>query len=72
MEEQGRVQALTGKPKLFISSALIDIDDDPLSKTFGTPFNFLVKEFENLRWEERKTDMGVEQQAARGKHLITQ
>ena len=67
MEEQGRVQKLTGKPKIFISSQLVDIDDDPMSKTFGTPFNFLVKELENLRWEERKTDLGVEQQAAWGK-----
>jgi hypothetical protein len=58
---------LTGKPKIFISSALIDIDDDPISKTFGMPLNFLVKELENLRWEERKTDLGVEQQAAWGK-----
>jgi len=67
MEEQGRIQKVTGKPKIFISSKLIDIDDDPMSKTFGSPFNFLVKELENLRWEELKTDLGIEPKAAWGK-----
>jgi phage terminase large subunit-like protein len=54
MEEQGRIQELTGKPKLFISSQLVDIDDDEQSKTLGENINFLVRELENLSWEERK------------------
>jgi hypothetical protein len=55
MEEQGRIQPGTGKPKIFVSSKLVDLDDD------GNEFNFLVKEAENLRWEETKTDLGIEQ-----------
>jgi len=31
------------------------------------PFNFLVKELENLRWEEVKSDSGVEQKPIWGK-----
>ena len=61
MEQQGRVQELTAKPKLFISSKLVDTDDE------GNEFNFLVKEIENLRWEEVKTDMGIEQRPIWGK-----
>lgn len=67
MEQYGRVQEGTGKPKIFISSQLVDIDDDPASKTFGQPFNFLVKELENLRWEEVKTDLGIAQKPIWGK-----
>lgn len=52
MEELGRIQEGTGKPKLFISSKLVDQDDE------GNEFNFLVKEMENLRWEETKSDIG--------------
>ena len=54
MEEQGRVQELTGKPKLFISADLVEVDDDERSATFGSTFNFLMREMENLSWEERK------------------
>jgi Bacteriophage terminase large (ATPase) subunit and inactivated derivatives len=61
LEQQGRIQELTGKPKLFISSKLVDLDDE------GNEFNFLVKEIENLRWEEVKTDMGIEQRPIWGK-----
>jgi hypothetical protein len=61
MEEQGRIQEGTGKPKIFISSKLVDFDDE------GNEFNFLVKEIENLRWEEIKTDMGIEQKPMWGK-----
>jgi phage terminase large subunit-like protein len=67
METLGRIQEGTGKPKIFISSQLVDIDDDPHSRTFGQPFNFLVKELENLRWEEVKTDLGIEQKPIWGK-----
>jgi hypothetical protein len=67
MESQGRVQELTGKPKFFISSALVDMDDDPKSSTFGQNVNFLVRELESLKWEEMKTDLGVEQKPVWGK-----
>ena len=45
----------------FISSQLTDLDED------GHEFNFLVKELENLRWEEVKTDLGIEQKPVWGK-----
>jgi phage terminase large subunit-like protein len=61
MEEQGRIQEATGKPKLFISSKLVELDEE------GNEFNFLMKEAENLRWEETKTDLGIEQKPAWGK-----
>jgi hypothetical protein len=37
----------------------VDIDDDPTSKSYGIPVNFLVRELENLKWEEVKTELGV-------------
>lgn len=61
MEEQGRIQEGTGKPKIFVSSKLVDLDED------GNEFNFFVKEAENLRWEETKTDLGIEQKPTWGK-----
>jgi phage terminase large subunit-like protein len=61
MEEQGRIQPGTGKPKIFISSKLVDLDAE------GNEFNFFVKEAENLRWEETKTDLGIEQKPMWGK-----
>jgi phage terminase large subunit-like protein len=67
LEQQGRIQELTGKPKLFISSKLVDTDDDITSPTYGTEYNFLVKEIENLRWEEAKTELGIEQKPIWGK-----
>jgi len=54
----GRIQEATNKPKIFISKHLVDRDDE------GGTFNFLVKEIENLRWDEVKVD-GKDQQAAR-------
>jgi phage terminase large subunit-like protein len=61
MEQQGRIQEGTGKPKIFISSRLVDLDEE------GNEFNFLVKEVENLRWEEMKGDLGIEQKPTWGK-----
>lgn len=61
MEQFGRIQEGTAKPKIFISSRLVDLDDE------GAPFNFLVKEAENLRWEEVRTDLGIEQKPVWGK-----
>lgn len=48
LQEYGEVKEATNQPKLFISKDLVDEDDD------GSLFNFLVKEIENLRWEEVK------------------
>lgn len=61
MEQQGRIQEATNKPKIFISNDLVAYDEN------GEPYNFLVKEIENLRWEELKTDNGIEQKAMWGK-----
>ena len=55
LENLARIQEATGKPKIFISSKLTDLDEN------GNEFNFLVKELENLRWEEVKTELGIEQ-----------
>lgn len=67
MEEQGRIQEATGKPKIFISKALVDIDQDEKSRTYGQPTNFLVKEVESLSWEEHKTSDGKGNKAVWGK-----
>lgn len=60
MEEQGRIRE-NGLPKIFISSTLTEIDED------GNPYNFLVKEIENLLWEETKPDLNIEQKPIWGK-----
>lgn len=64
MEEQGRIQPGTGNPKIFISSKLVDLDAD------GNEFNFFVKEAENPRWEETKTNLGIEQKPTWGSSRI--
>jgi phage terminase large subunit-like protein len=61
MEGQGQIQLATGKPKIFISKNLVETDSE------GNNFNFLVKEIENLRWEEVKGDSGIEQKPTWGK-----
>ncbi|HPQ42921.1 MAG TPA: terminase family protein [Syntrophales bacterium] len=61
MENQGKIQEATGKPKIFISKNLVETDEN------GNKYNFLVKELENLRWEEVKTEMGIEQKSIWGK-----
>jgi hypothetical protein len=61
MEEQGRIQEATARPKLFISSKFAELDEE------GNEFNVFMKEAENLRWEEVKTDLGIEQKPAWGK-----
>ena len=50
MEVLGRTTAENPHPRILISSQLIAYDED------GNPFNFLVRELENLRWEEVKID----------------
>lgn len=61
MEQYGAIQEMTNKPKIFISNKLVDYDDD------GNPYNFLVKELENLSWEEVKTELGTGQKPIWGK-----
>lgn len=63
MEDLGRVERADGRtgPKLFISKDLIAEDEE------GNQYNFLVKELENLRWEEVKTDSGIAPKSAWGK-----
>lgn len=68
MQEHGQVQEGSGKPKIYISNKLVSIDP----KT-GDEFNFVVKEIENLLWEELKLPSGVKQQSTWGrqpKHAI--
>jgi phage terminase large subunit-like protein len=55
LEEYGQVQPGTGKPRLYISEDLIEIDE-----TTGTEQNWLVQEIENLVWQERITKAGEE------------
>ena len=62
MQEFGQVSPETGKPKIFISKNLIEYDEDN-----GEPFNFFLKEVENLRWEEVKRDGVTESQPTWGK-----
>lgn len=62
MEEQGKLRELTAKPKIFISNYLTEIDEET-----GEEYNFLVKEIENLRWEECKAEEGIEKKALWGK-----
>lgn len=61
LAEKGQLQELTGKPKIFISTRLVEYDSE------GNEYNFLVKEIENLLWEEKKTMEGVEQSSIWGK-----
>lgn len=67
MEQYGKLQLDSGKPKIFISNNLVELDEN------GKEFNFLVKEIENLRWEELKSSDGIEQKpiwGAQAKHAI--
>lgn len=50
MEELGRITEDSPHPRIIISSKLVAHDED------GNPYNFLVRELENLRWEEVKLD----------------
>lgn len=67
LEQYGRVNESTNKPKIFISSKLVDIDDNEKSPTVGSYFNFLMQELENLRWEEKKEHIGEDNKAVWGK-----
>lgn len=62
LQERGQIQEGTGLPKIFISDKLTTTDE----KT-GESYNFLVKELENLMWEEVKMPGGIEQKPIWGK-----
>ncbi len=51
MDDHGRVRPMTGKGKVFVSSALVEVDEKK-----GTEFNWFVSEAENLRWDEVRRD----------------
>ena len=53
MEQQGRIQEATNKPKIFISHELVDYDDN------NDVIHFLVQELTTLRWEDKKTPLGI-------------
>lgn len=55
LEEYGQIQPGTGKPRLYISDNLIEIDE----KT-GKEQNWLVQEIENLVWLEKVSKQGEE------------
>lgn len=50
LDLQGRIQPGTGKPKLFISSALVEVDEK--ARKGDREYNWMLKEVENLRWDE--------------------
>lgn len=55
LEEYGQVQKGTGKPRLFISDNLVDIDEHT-----GKEQNWMVQEIENLVWLETASKQGEE------------
>ena len=61
MEDLGRISEEQPHPKILVSSALTAYDDD------GNPYNFLVRELENLRWEEAKNDGVIAPKSVWGK-----
>lgn len=55
LEEYGQVQPGTGKPRLYISDALIEV-----SEITGNEQNWMVQEIENLVWQEHVSKQGEE------------
>jgi phage terminase large subunit-like protein len=55
LEEYGKVQPGTGRPRLFISDTLTEYDE-----TTGTEKNWMVQEIENLVWQEVVSKQGEE------------
>lgn len=55
LEEYGQVQPGTGKPRLYISDALIEINEQT-----GKEQNWMVSEIENLVWLEHISKQGDE------------
>lgn len=55
LEEYGRVQLGTGKPRLYISDNLIEVNEKS-----GKEQNWMVQEIENLVWLEKVSKAGEE------------
>lgn len=55
LEEYGQVQPGTGKPRLYISDTLTEVNENT-----GAEQNWLVQEIENLVWLERASKQGEE------------
>lgn len=55
LEEYGQIQLGTGKPRLYISDSLMEINE-----LTGKEQNWMVSEIENLVWLERSSKMGEE------------
>lgn len=61
MEDLGRITDEQPHPRIIISSQLVAYDDE------GNPYNFLMRELENLRWEEVKYDGVVQPKSVWGR-----
>lgn len=55
LDEYGKIQPGTGKPRLFISDTLMEVDERT-----GELHNFMMQEIENLVWLERISKQGEE------------
>lgn len=61
MEDLGRVDEDNPHPRIIISSQLVAYDEE------GNSYNFLMRELENLRWEEVKYDGVVQPKSVWGR-----
>ncbi len=59
MDQRGRVSPVTGKSKILVSDALVEMDEQK-----QVEYNWFLKEAENLRWDDVKRD-GVRTQVPR-------
>lgn len=55
LEEYGRIQPGTGKPRLYISDTLTEYNENT-----GTEVNWMIQEIENLVWMEHVSKQGEE------------
>jgi len=53
LEEYGHIQPGTGKPRLYISDSLIEVNEKS-----GKEQNWMVQEIENLVWQEKTSKQG--------------
>lgn len=61
MDDLGRVTEDQPHPRIIISAGLTAYDDE------GNPYNFLMRELENLRWEEVKHDGVIQPKSVWGR-----
>lgn len=61
MDDLGRVTEDQPHPRIIISAGLVAYDEE------GNPYNFLMRELENLRWEEVKHDGVVQPKSVWGR-----